>query len=267
VAQCPSGSCAVPARGSQPMWQALYEDGWHYLVLDGYYLLGVSPGQVSVWYRGQWHTVALPDGCWCGASCACGHQSRGAASANYGVDQTKISPWPQYTRCGRTIRRDEAMAAASLPQDTMLPYLTVIGGAAQDRQRILADMAKWDETKNFRVHDWPADSPMVTQAGFVAHPDKVTIYFQDAMGKVLARIDGDPGPEGLRKVMQYMISKIRQADPHYDPAKDPNPLLWHAGEHTVWWEALYWAPLLLLLTYAVLNWLQYWKQCRTPTSR
>lgn len=137
----------------------------------------------------------------------------------FGVEADKIKSGTR-TLNGKPVTRLEAMAAicdATLPNDTEMPYLTVIGSEAE-RKHVLGDMATSPALAPFRSR-WrmqeysPSEWP-VQGVGFHTEGTPV-IYLQKADGVVMHRQDSYDGPEKLAVA-------LRKADPSYDPKKDPD---------------------------------------------
>ena len=141
-----------------------------------------------------------------------------------GVIVSQMSPRDRHVLTGREVDRTQLVEAlgtagvAGVPDDSQQPRLSVLGGTAAERQRILTDLASAPELAPFQGHvvtkAYPADHWVVKDNGFLANPQTVTLYAQQPNGRVLWRADGYPGigtlAEGLRRVR-----------PDYDPAKDP----------------------------------------------
>jgi hypothetical protein len=141
---------------------------------------------------------------------------------NFGLDREHLAGPRQerYEINGRAAGKEEVLKflQASVPDDVARSFLTVIGSIAERRQ-VLADLesapalAPWKG--KLRVQAYAPDDWAVARAGF-ATGGNPTIYFQAADGTVLHRQDDYAGAaDGL-------ATALRQADPTYNPAADPD---------------------------------------------
>lgn len=145
------------------------------------------------------------------------------AVRNFGVDTEKLSGGTdeRFVLNGIAASREEVrkvLADRKLPDDAGRLRLTLIGEPAltgsvtNDLARSPA-LAEWKE--RLLVQTYPPDHWVVARGGFKTD-GRPTIYVQAPDGAVLHRQDDyRDGAEGL-------ASALRRADPHYDPATDPD---------------------------------------------
>jgi hypothetical protein len=126
----------------------------------------------------------------------------------------------RYYLDGRSVDASEAVGSLGgegLADDSGLPYLTLIGPAAE-RAKVEADLKTAPELAVFagkyRLQSYAPSDWAVTGVGFVASGTP-TIYYQRADGKALHRQDEYRGAKALADV-------LRRADPNYKPEADPD---------------------------------------------
>jgi uncharacterized protein (TIGR03000 family) len=118
---------------------------------------------------------------------------------------------------GREVSRTEVMRAlvggnGQLVDDSALLRLTLVGPEAQKRKGDLGTPSLGFWKDHVLVQDYDsADAPMLKGLGFTAGA-----YLQLPDGAVL--MHSAPGSA------QELAQALRKSDPHYDPAKDPDPL-------------------------------------------
>jgi hypothetical protein len=175
-------------------------------------------------------STACTCGCVAGGSCTC--RGRAAVVApdkveNFGTVPDKIPTEEGYWINGRRVTALEGKAAvekgASLIDDSKKQRLTVVGTEVECKA-VLADLAvhpvlaAWKDkllVQSYRPDDWA-----IQGVGFPID-GKPTIVIQgppdeQGRGAVLSHQRSyDQGAEGLARA-------LRQADPSYDPAKDPD---------------------------------------------
>ncbi len=140
-----------------------------------------------------------------------------------------VSDWTRrenvYLLNGRPATRAKALRAfagasieADVPDDSVLPHLTIIGPAA-DRAPVEEDLrsnpALAGVLGQYRVQSYDPSEWAVQGFGFAAtgHP---TIYVQDPCGKVLHHQEDYAGGA------EALANAIRRPDPNYKPAADPD---------------------------------------------
>lgn len=167
----------------------------------------------------------------CGPDCGCvlsGDLGKFKAWELSGVNTERLSKTRDTPRIRlyskgnvREISPEDAVRRfkAGLPDDKDKLRLTLIGAEA-DCDRVLADLKASPELAEFRsryvVQSYRPENWAVRNYGFVT-TGKPTIYLQvPANGYVpLMRVDAYAGPAKL-------ASQLRNADPSYEPAKDPD---------------------------------------------
>lgn len=174
-------------------------------------------------------------------------------SLNFGLDRSAIKQRPRSIVNGREVDKQVIFdvlgkGKASVPDDASQLCLTVIGSPA-DTASVINDLASapalaaWKDQLKLQVYEpshWA-----VKDAGFVT-TGKPTIYCQAPDGTVLHRQDSYAGPDALAEA-------LRQADPSYQPAKDPNlnnPLGLNLDDVKKWLESVpgwVWAAIAVVL--------------------
>ncbi len=147
-------------------------------------------------------------------SCPCEPPKSLFEDRNFGVITAKIGEGPRY-RCrdkASMSRADAHAMAAGLPDDSKKPFLTVIG-TVNERNQVVQDVLASDFKDTIRLQSYDPTDWAIARSGFKTdgHP---TIYFQDAVGKVLHRQDDYTG--GIKDLR----SAIRKVDPNYKPDAD-----------------------------------------------
>lgn len=139
---------------------------------------------------------------------------------NFGLERARLPAAGKHLLNGKEVSKDEllqALGSAKFPDDSQWPSLTIIGPEAA-RQKVISDLqsspflAPWKD--RLKVQDYAPDHWAVKDAGFVT-TGQPTIYCQAPDGTVLHRQDEYRGPQALAEV-------LRQVDPQYKPAKDPD---------------------------------------------
>jgi hypothetical protein len=153
---------------------------------------------------------------------------------NFGVDFSDVGKTHiGYSINGRNANASEAFDAirdGSLPSDSDLPRLVVIGSEAW-RKQVLADMDYSPDLAPFKgkllVQAYPPNHWHISaERGFVqpTTADGVVIQAQSASGKVLWRqTDYDGGAPALARALRDKV-------PGYDPKLDPTPKGSSSGE-------------------------------------
>ena len=139
---------------------------------------------------------------------------------NFGIDRDSVREAPDRVINGKIADRRQVLAAIGAPKladDSQRLCLTVIGADAE-RKPVLTDLKTspallaWKD--KLKVNSYDPSHWAVKNSGFFTggHP---TIYLQRADGHVLHRQDEYHGSDAL-------TSALRNADPAYDPKRDPN---------------------------------------------
>jgi hypothetical protein len=220
AAQCPGGSCPLPARNVTPVrleWRFHDEEPQRaYLYLDG-----LQAGGYDV-ERDQWRHFDADKNVWGDPQALFPRRCVGAAAEvpNFGVMQTKLNgSTSHHSINGRSVTEEDALAAlqGKLTDDSQKLRLTIIG-PQEKRQVVLAD---WNASPSLAalkdkvlVQGYDPTHWAVANAGFRT-TGQPNIYLQAPDGKVLHRQDDYRGPDKLAEA-------IRKADPNYQPNNDPD---------------------------------------------
>jgi hypothetical protein len=138
------------------------------------------------------------------------------ATRNFGVVLERLGRTPTYRLSGRVVSEAEALAAigdAKIPDRSRQGWLTVHGGTEQQRGQLLARIPA-DVQSLYRCNSYPAGH-WALRPGFRASETQASLTVQRPDGGVIHRQDDGDVTDGL-------ISALREADPKYDAAKDPD---------------------------------------------
>ncbi|HLW66153.1 MAG TPA: hypothetical protein VKS79_12650 [Gemmataceae bacterium] len=221
AAQCPGGSCPLPARTVTPVrieWRSRDDEPQQtYLFLDGRQAGGYDVE------RDEWRSFDADKNDWSEPQALFPRRCVGAAGevvANFGIMQTKLNGSASHHSInGRSVTEEDALAAlqGKLTDDSQKLRLTIIG--PDDKRR--AVLADWNANPSLRalkdkvlVQGYDPGHWAVANSGFRTS-GQPTIYLQAPDGKVLHRQDEYRGPDKLAEA-------IRKADPNYQPNNDPD---------------------------------------------
>lgn len=161
---------------------------------------------------------------WCRDSCHGGRRMEfseaGEPIENFGIERQRLDGGQNhyYIRGDRVPRQQfmEVVQAASLSDDSQAARITVIG-PKELRKPVLDMLAAMPEIQGAAVKAYDANHWAVHKAGFKTD-GRPTIYVQQPNGDVVARFDAPPAQPVLARAV---LQAKRQADPNYDPKKDP----------------------------------------------
>ena len=221
AAQCPGGSCPLPARNNAPIrleWRFRDDEPQRaYLFLDGRQAGGCDVE------RDQWRRFDSDNNIWSEPQAFSPRRHVGAAAdavPNFGIMQAKLNgSTSHHSINGRSVSEEDAFAAlqGKLTDDSQKLRLTIIG--PEDKRRaVLADLAINAGLALLKdkvlVQSYDPSHWAVANAGFHT-TGQPTIYLQAPDGKVLHRQDEYRGPDKLAEA-------IRKSDPNYQPDIDPD---------------------------------------------
>lgn len=145
---------------------------------------------------------------------------------NFGIMDNRLRT-NRYSISGRDVGAAEALDAlggsgGNVPDDSGLLRITIIGNEAA-RKAVLRDFDQSPELAYWKgkvmINTYEPSNWRIKDGGFKvpSDPAKPVIYFQKPDGKVLWRQDNYEGGA------LALANALRDADPLYDPNKDPQP--------------------------------------------